>query len=170
MDGSTTCPNLEKLKLKKEGERLKHVKCFKYRTWGHLTSICPTKQLVKQQEEPQPKPQVEQKKTPQEQIKINHEDSGELMIKKKKTRRGGKARERATRPRMNQDAKQMSKNKEEKIEKIAHMRCYSCDTLGHLVSGCSNKLEKKAQANKEKQGNKKHNMSKEEKAQAKRKC
>ena len=33
------------------------------------------------------------------------------MIKKKKTRRGGKARERALRPRMNQDAKQMSKNK-----------------------------------------------------------
>jgi hypothetical protein len=33
--------------LKKE-ERLKHVKCFKCRTWGHLTSMCPTKQLVKQ--------------------------------------------------------------------------------------------------------------------------
>ena len=73
------------------------------------------------------------------------------------------------RPRMNQDAKQMSKNKEEKIEKIAHMRCYSCDT-GHLASGCPNKLEKKAQANKDQQGNEKHNMSKEEKAQAKRKC
>ena len=92
------------------------------------------------------------------------------MIKKKKTRRGGKARERAMRPRMNQDAKQMSKNKEEKMKKIAHMRCYSCDILGHLASGCPNKLEKKAQANKEKQGNEKHNMSKEEKAQSKRKC
>ena len=33
-----------------------------------------------------------------------------------------------------------------------------------------NKLEKKAQANKEKQGNEKHRMSKEEKAQSKRKC
>ena len=74
------------------------------------------------------------------------------------------------RPRMNQDAKQMSKNKEEKIEKIAHIRCYSCDTLSHLASVCPNKLEKKAQANKEKQGNEKHNMSKEVKAQAKRKC
>ena len=42
--------------------------------------------------------------------------------------------------------------------------------MGHLASGCPNKLEKKAQANKEKQGNEKHNMSKEEKAQAKRKC
>ena len=131
--------------------------------------MCPTKQLVKQLKEPQPKPQVGQEKTPQEQIKINHED-GDSMIKKKKTRRGGKARERALRPKMNQDVKQMSKNKEEKIEKIAHMRCYSCNTLGHLASGCPNKLEKKAQANKEKQGNEKHNISKEEKAQAKRKC
>ena len=66
--------------------------------------MCPTKQLVKQLEEPQPKPQVEQEKTPQEQIKINHED-GDLMIKKKKTRRGGKARERVLCPTMNQDAK-----------------------------------------------------------------
>ena len=114
---------------------------------GSLTSMCPTKQLVKQLEEAQPKPQVKQEKTPQEQIKINYEERGDLMIKKKKTRRGGKARERAMRPRMNQDAKQMSKNKEEKIEKIAHMRCYSCDTLGHLASGCSNELEKKAQVN-----------------------
>jgi len=36
--------------------------------------MCPTKKLVKQQEEPQPKPQVEQEKTPQEQVKINYED------------------------------------------------------------------------------------------------
>ena len=86
-----------------------------------------------------------------------------MIKKKKKTRRGGKARERAMRPRMNQDAKKVSKNKEEKMEKIAHMRCYSCDTLGHQASGCPNKLEKKAQANKEKQGNEKHHMSKEEK-------
>ena len=56
------------------------------------------------------------------------------------------------------------------MEKIVHMRCYSCDTLGHLALGCPNKLEKKAQANKEKQGNEKDNISKEEKAQAKRKC
>ena len=67
---------------------------------GHLTSMCLTKQVVKQQEEPQPKPQVEQEKTPQEQIKINH-DGNDLMIKKKKTKRGGKTRERAMRPRMN---------------------------------------------------------------------
>jgi hypothetical protein len=59
----------------------------------------------------------------------------------------------------------VSKNKEEKMKKIAHMRCYSCDTLGHLALGYPNKLEKKAQANKEK-----HHMSKKEKAQSKRKC
>ena len=118
--------------------------------------MCPTKQVVKQQEEPQSKPQVEQEeKTPQEQIKINHEDGGDLMMKKK-TRRGGKARERTMRLWMNQDAKKVSKSKEEKKKKIAHIRCYSCDTLGHLASGFPNKLEEKAQANKEKQDNEKH--------------
>jgi hypothetical protein len=119
---------------------------------------------------PQSKPQVEQEKTPQEQIKINHEDDDNLLMMKKKIGRGGKARERAIHPRMNQDAKQVSKNKEEKMKKIAHIRCYSCDTLGHLASGCPNKLEKKAQANKVKQDNEKHHMSKKEKAQSKRKC
>jgi hypothetical protein len=54
---------------------------------------------------PQPKPQVEKEEKPQDQIKINHEDGGNLIMKKKKTRRGGKARERAMRPRMNQDVK-----------------------------------------------------------------
>ena len=70
---------------------------------------------------------------------------------------------------MNQDAKQVSKNKEEKMKKVAHMRCYSCDTLGHLALGCPNKLEKKAQETHKRQGNEKHHMSKEEKAQSKRK-
>ena len=65
------------------------------------------------------------------------------MIKKKKTRRGGKVRERVMHPRMNQDAKQMSKNREEKMKKIAHMSCYSYDILGHLASGCPNKLERR---------------------------
>ena len=68
------CPNIEKFKLKKEEERLKHVKCRKCHDWGHYTSTCPTKKLVKQQEEPQPKPQVEQEKKPQVQVKNNHED------------------------------------------------------------------------------------------------
>ena len=72
------CPNIEKLKKIKKEERLKHVKC----TWGHLISTCPTKQLMKQLEEPQPKPQVEQEKTPQEQVKINHGDDGDLKKKK----------------------------------------------------------------------------------------
>jgi hypothetical protein len=86
-----TCSNLEKLKLKKEEERLKR-KCFKCHTWGHYTSICPSKKLVKQQEEPQPKPHVEHEK------------------KKKKTRRGGRGRHLM----QIQDTKMMSKNQIEK--------------------------------------------------------
>ena len=39
-----------------------------------------------------------------------------------------------------------------------------------IASKCPTKLEKKAQAIHERQGNEKHHMSKEEKAQAKRKC
>ena len=74
------------------------------------------------------------------------------------------------RPRMNQDAKKVSKNKEEKMKEVAHIKCHSCDELGHLAFGCPNKLEKKSQANKEKLDNEKHNMSKEKKARAKRKC
>ena len=54
------------------------------------------------------------------------------------------------RPRINQDAKKVSKNKEEKVKEVAHIKCHSCDELGHLALGCPNKLEKKAQANKEK--------------------
>ena len=49
-------------------------------------------------------------------------------------------------PRMNQDAKKVGKNKEEKMKEVAHIKCHSCDELGHLASGCSNKLEKEAQA------------------------
>ena len=108
------CPNEEKLKLKKEEERLKHVKCYKCRTWGHLTSMCSTKQLVKQKEEPQPKPQVEQE-TPQEQIKINHKDGGDLMAKKKKTRS-----QKARHPMLIQDAKMMSKTQDEKTGVCSH--------------------------------------------------
>jgi hypothetical protein len=70
---------------------------------------------------------------------------------------------------MNQDTKKVSKNKEEKIKEVAHIKCHSCDELGHLASGCPNKLEKKAQANKENQGNEKHHKNKEEKAQSKSK-
>ena len=144
------------------------MKCFKCHAWGHLTSMCSTKQLVKQLEEPQPKPQVEQEKAPQKQIKINH-DGSDLVTKKKKTRRGEKARERVMRPRMNQDTKKVSKNKEEKMKEVAHIKCHSYDILGNLASGCPNKIEKKVQANKKKQGNEKHHMSKEEKARLKRK-
>jgi proline racemase len=71
---------------------------------------------------------------------------------------------------MNQDAKKVSKNKEEKMKEVAYIKCHSCDELGHLASGCLNKLEKKAQANKKMQGIEKQHMSKEEKAQSKRSC
>ena len=53
---------------------------------GHLAKHCPTK---KTQDEPKAKPQV--------QVKINHQD-GDLGMKKKKTRRGGKARARHPTP------------------------------------------------------------------------
>ena len=123
--------------------------------------------MVKQQEKSQPKPQVEKEKTPQDQVKINHEDQiDDLKMKKKRTRRGGK---RARHPMHIQDAKMMSKNKiQEKMKEVAHIKCHSYATLGHLASGCPNKIEKKTQANNEKQGNEKHQMSMKEKAQQKR--
>ncbi|OQU76419.1 hypothetical protein SORBI_3010G144050 [Sorghum bicolor] len=139
------CPIKEKLKKMKEEERLKHVKCFKCRTWGHLTSMCPTKQLVKHQVKPQPKPQVRQEKTPQEQIKINR-DGDDLIMKKKKTRRGGRARH----PMQIQDAKMMRKDdghclerqgnekqhmsKEEKAQ--SKRSCYLCRKRGHMAHSC----------------------------------
>jgi hypothetical protein len=84
-------------------------------------------------------------------------------MKKKKTRRDKKVRH----PMQIQDTKMMSKIQNKKV--YAHIKCHSCDILGHLALGCPNKLEKKAQANKKKQGNEKHHMSKEEKAQSKSK-
>ena len=120
---------------------------------------------MKQQEEPQPKPQVEQEGKPQVQIKINHEDCGDLIIKKKKTRRGGRARH----PMLIQEAKMMSKNQDEK-EDYTHIKCFKCEDMGHFASRCPTKLEKKVQATHERQGNEKQHMSKEEKAQSKRVC
>ena len=140
------------------------MKCFKCRTWGNLILMCPTKQLVKQHEEPQPKPQDEQEKTPQEQIKINHEDGGDLMMKKK-IRRGGRARH----PKLIQDAKIVSKNQDEKKD-YAHIKCFKYEDMGHFALRCLTKLEKKVQATHERQGNEKHHMSKEERSQLKRKC
>ena len=121
------------------------------------------------QQEPQPKPQVEQEKAPQLQVKMNHDDQVDnLNMMKKKTRRGGKTRTRH--PTHIQDAKMLSKKKIQEKNPHAHIKCHSCATLGHLASGCPSKLEKKTQANNEKQGNEKHQMSKEEKAQQKRRC
>ena len=127
--------------------------------------MCPTKQEVKQQVEPQSKPQVEQEKTHQNHIKINHEDGGDLMMKKKKTRRGRKARH----PMKIQDAKMMSKTQDEK-KVYAHIKCFKCEDMGHFASKCPTKLDKKDQATHERQDNEKQYKSKEEKALTKRNC
>ncbi|KAG0525323.1 hypothetical protein BDA96_06G046000 [Sorghum bicolor] len=135
------CSNIEKLKKMKEEERLKHVKCFKCRTWGHLTSMCPTKQLVKHQAKPQPKPQVEQEKTPQAQVKIYHEDGGDMGVMKKKTRRGGRQsrcptklekKAQATFKRQGNEKQHMSK--EEKTQ--SKRSCYLCRERGHMAHSC----------------------------------
>ena len=121
---------------------------------GHLAKHCPTK---KTQDEPKAKPQV--------QVKINHQD-GDLGMKKK-TKRGGKAR--ARHPTPNQDAKMMSKTQDEK-KVYAHIKCFKCGNMRHFALRCPTNLEKKVQATHERQGNEKHHMSKEEKAQSKRVC
>ena len=86
-------------------------------------------------------------------------------MKKKKTRWG----ERARNPMLIQDAKIVSKNQDEKRD-LAHIKCFKCEDMGHFASKCPTKLEKKAQATHERQGNEEHHMSKEEKARSKRKC
>jgi hypothetical protein len=121
---------------------------------GHSAKCYPTK-----------KSQVEPKAKPQAKVKINHEDVSDLIIKKKKIIRGGRARH----PMQIQDAKMMSKNQNEK-RNLAHIKCFKCGDIGHFVLGCPTKLEKKAQATHERQGNEKHHMSNEEKAQSKRRC
>ena len=63
------------------------------------------------------------------------------MVKKKKTRRGGKTRH----PMQTQDAKMMSKTQDKK-KVYAHIKGFKCCSTGYFVSKCPTKLEKKAQA------------------------
>ena len=63
----------------------------------------------------------------------------------------------------------MSKNKDKK-KVYAHIKCFKCEDMGHFASKCPTKLEKKAQATNERQGNEKQQMSKEDKALTKRNC
>ncbi|WVZ83041.1 hypothetical protein U9M48_030226, partial [Paspalum notatum var. saurae] len=138
---------------KQEQKKLSHFMCYRCHEKGHLANGCPNK-----------------KKSPQVQVMINKEDQvDDLKIMKKRTRRGGKANARKHHIHFH-DAKMMSKNQDEKKKDIAHIKCYKCDILGHLASGCPNKLENKAQVSNEKQGNEEHQMSNEEKAQQKRRC
>jgi hypothetical protein len=52
----------------------------------------------------------------------------------------------------------------------AHIKCFKCGDIGHHASKCSTKLEKKAQATHERQGNEKQYKGKEDKALTKRNC
>jgi hypothetical protein len=106
-----------------------------------------------------------QEETPQEQIKINHKDYGDLMMKKKKTRRGGRARH----PMLIQNAKMMS-NDQDEMRDLAHIKCFKYRDMGHFALKCPTYLEKKNQAILRRQGNKKQYKSKEEKALTKRNC
>ena len=63
-----------------------------------------------------------------------------MIIKKKKTRRGGKARH----PLQTQDAKMMSKDQEKRD--LTHIKSFKCGNMGQFASKCPIKLEKKAQA------------------------
>jgi hypothetical protein len=108
---------------KQEQKKLSHFVYFKCHEMGHLVKSCPTKKSKMRQQDEKKKPQV--------QIKINHKDDGDLMKKKKKTRKGARARH----PMLDQDAKMMSKTQDEKM--YAHIKCFKCEDMGRFCLGVS---------------------------------
>jgi hypothetical protein len=124
---------------------------------GHLAKYYPTKRA-----------QVETKEKSQNRVQVNYQD-GDLgmMIMKKKTRTGGKARARHHAP--NQDAQKMSKIQDEKNDH-SHIKYFKCKYMRHFASRCPTNLENKIQAKLKRQGNEKQHIRKEEKVQSKRVC
>jgi hypothetical protein len=90
-----------------------------------------------------------------------------MMMKQKKTRRGGKARARHHAP--NQDAQKTSKIQDENNDH-AHIKYFKCKDMRHFASRCPTKLENKIQAKLKRQDNEKQHIRKEEKVQSKRVC
>ncbi|KAG0520872.1 hypothetical protein BDA96_08G111700, partial [Sorghum bicolor] len=146
-------------------KKLSHTMCYQCHEVGHLANGCPNKEKLKKMKEAERLKHVKCFKCRTwEKIKFNR-DGDDLIMKKKKTRRGGRARH----PMQIQDAKMMSKN-EDKKKAYAHIKCFECKNDGHFASKCPTKLEKKAQATLKSQGNEKQHMSKKEKAPFKRSC
>jgi hypothetical protein len=142
---------------KMQEEKICHFMCYRFHDMGHLAKYCPTKRA-----------QVEPKEKSQNRVQVNYQD-GDLgmMMKKKKTRRGGKARARHHAP--NQDAQKLSKIQDEKNDH-AHIKYFKCKYMIHFASRCPTKLENKIQAKLKRQGNEKQHIRKEEKVQSKRVC
>jgi hypothetical protein len=137
---------------KMQQEKISHFMCYRCHDMGHIAKYYSTN-----------KPQVEPKAKSQNRVQVNHQD-GDLRIKKKKTRRGGKTRARHQAP--NQDAQMMRKIQDEKND-YADIKCKN---MGHFASRCPTKLEKKIQANLKRQGNEKQHIRNKEKAKLKRVC
>jgi len=94
----------------------------------------------------QPKPQVELEKTPQAQVKIYHEDGGDMGMMKK-TRRGGR-KSRSSKDlthikcfeKKAQETHERQGNEKQYVSKVdkaqSKRRCYLCRKRGHMAHSC----------------------------------